>query len=164
MRHLNRRAGARGVTLIELMIGLGIAAMLLVAAGPFYGDFVSNSRLREAGNTLFSETMFAQSESIKRNATVRVVVTGAAIQTRDMSVGATGTVIRDIAMPAPVTAAANTTFDFSSDGRPSPFGTAIAVNLVATGAVCSDERRCPGLRVDAGGAVRLCGNYLSGCP
>ena len=37
----------RGLTLIELMVGLTIAAFLLMAAAPFFGDYIRNSRLRE---------------------------------------------------------------------------------------------------------------------
>jgi len=32
-----------------------------------------------------------------------------------------------------------------------------------TDTTCSTELRCPGLRVDAGGAMRLCGNHLDSC-
>ena len=110
MRHLSPRHRSRGLTLIELMIGLAITAMLAVAAGPFYGDYVANSRLREGGNALFAETMFAQSEAIKRNARVRVNVNGADVETRDMTASAAGDVIRTIAMPAPVLAASAATF------------------------------------------------------
>jgi type IV fimbrial biogenesis protein FimT len=154
----------RGFTLIELMIGLGIAAMLLLVGAPFFGDYVNNSRLRESGNTLFAETLFAQSEAIKRNATMRVVVTGSKVETRDMLAGGTGTLVREVTFAEPVAALANATFNIGSDGRPAPFGTAVAVNLGISGLSCSGANvRCPGLRIDAGGAVRLCGNYLSGC-
>jgi type IV fimbrial biogenesis protein FimT len=164
MRHLSPTSAARGLTLIELMIGLAIMAMLAVAAGPFYGDYVANSRLREGGNALFAETMFAQSEAIKRNARVQVSVTGATVETRDMTASAAGVVIRTIALPNPVVAAADATFTFGSDGRPTPFGTAVSVNVVASGQTCSSDRRCPGLRIDAGGAVRLCGDHQVNCP
>jgi type IV fimbrial biogenesis protein FimT len=158
------RAWVRGFTLIELMIGLGIAAMLLLVGAPFFGDYVNNSRLRESGNTLFAETLFAQSEAIKRNATMRVVVTGSKVETRDMLAGGTGTLVREVTFAEPVAALANATFNIGSDGRPAPFGTAVAVNLGISGLSCSGANvRCPGLRIDAGGAVRLCGNYLSGC-
>lgn len=161
---MHRRALARGFTLIELMIGLGIAAMLLLVGAPFFGDYVNNSRLRESGNTLFAETLFAQSEAIKRNATMRVVVTGSKVETRDMLAGGTGTLVREVTFAEPVAALANATFNIGSDGRPAPFGTAVAVNLGISGLSCSGANvRCPGLRIDAGGAVRLCGNYLSGC-
>lgn len=164
MRHLMRRSAARGLTLIELMIGLAITAMLLVAAGPFYGDYVANSRLREGGNALFAETMFAQSEAIKRNVRVQVSVAGASVETRDMNASAAGDVIRTITLPAPVQAASAATFSFGSDGRPTPFGTSVSVDIVASGQTCSSDRRCPGLRVDAGGAVRLCGDHQVSCP
>lgn len=164
MRHLSGGRGERGMTLIELMIGLAIAAVMLMAGVPFFGDYVANSRLREGGNALYAETMFAQSEAIKRNATVRVVASGSTVRTLDMTAAADGVPIREIALPAPVSVAAATTFDFGSDGRPAPFGTAVSINLAATATTCSADRRCPGLRIDAGGALRLCGNYLSGCP
>lgn len=165
MRHLTpRTAPSRGFTLIELMIGLAIAAMLLMVGAPYFGDYINNSRLRESGNTLFAETMFAQGEAIKRNTTMRVVVTGSKVETRDMLAGGTGTLVREVTFAEPVATLATASFDFSSDGRPAPFGTAVAVNLGISGLSCSgDNVRCPGLRVDAGGAVRLCGNYLSGC-
>jgi len=154
----------RGMTLIELMIGLSIAAILLVVGMPYFGDYVTNSRLRESGNTLYSEAMFAQSEAIKRNLTVRVTVSGATVQTRDMSAGDPGALIREVAFAEPVTVATTTVFDLGSDGRPRDFPTAVSVNLNIAGQTCSSDRRCPGLRIDAGGAVRLCGNHLSGCP
>jgi type IV fimbrial biogenesis protein FimT len=164
MRHLKALRRARGVTLIELMIGLAIGAVLLALGMPFFGDYIANSRLREGGNALFAETLFAQSEAIKRNATVRIVVSGSSVQTRDMVAGEPGVLIREFGLPAPVAAAAAVTYNFGSDGRPAPFGTAVAVNLHLPGQTCTSERRCPGLRVDAGGAARLCGDHLSGCP
>lgn len=165
MRYLmSARAAARGFTLIELMIGLAIGAMLLLAGAPFFGDYINNSRLRESGNTLFAEALFAQSEAIKRNVTMRVVVSGRTVQTRDLLAGGTGTLVREVMLADPVAAVTAVTFDIGSDGRPSPFGTAVAVNLAISGLACTgDNVRCPGLRIDAGGAVRLCGNYLSGC-
>ena len=161
MRRLKSRS--RGMTLIELMVGLAVMAVLATAAAPFLGDMVANSRLREAGNLLFGETLLAQSEAIKRNTTVRVSTNGSSVQTLDMTVPATPVVLRARTLPGAVQAPAKT-FDFGPAGRPAPFGTAVSVNLAAASATCSDDLRCPGLRVDAGGAVRLCGNYLVSCP
>lgn len=164
MRHLitgGRRQ--RGVTLIELMVGLAVMAVLAAAAAPYMGDMVVNSRLREAGNLLFSETLMAQSESIKRNTTVRVSTSGATVQVLDMTLPATPVVLRARTLPGNAVAPV-TTFDFGPEGRPAPFGTAASVNLAMTGATCSSDVRCPGLRVEAGGAIRLCANYLSSCP
>lgn len=158
MRHLN------GFTLIELMIGIAIAAMLLGVGAPYLGDYVANARLREAGNAVYAETLRAQSEAIRRNTTVRVALTGSSMSLRDLSTGGAGTEIRATALPSPVQVATAVNLDIGSDGRPTPFGTSLSANLTATSATCSADLRCPGLRVDSGGAVRLCPNRLDNCP
>lgn len=152
----------RGFTLVELMIGLAIAAWLLTVGVPFMGEMVTNSRLREGGNAIYAETLFAQSEAIKRNTTVRLVVNGSSLLVRDLSAGEPGVQIREAQLPAPVAAGAAANLDFGSDGRPVNFAT-YAVNLGASGVTCSADQRCPGLRVEAGGAIRICSNHLSGC-
>ena len=156
MRHLNQR----GLTLVELMVALAIGALLLATAAPYFGDYMSNSRLRENGNLLFTEALIAQSEAIKRNTTVRLSTTGSTIQVIDMSVAGAPVTLRERATSGGVslpTASVN----FGSQGRPVPFGTSASIDVSASGITCSGDLRCPGLRVDAGGAVRLCGNQLS---
>ncbi len=169
MRHLRTSAAGpvrlapRGFTLIELLIAVAIGALLLTLGVPFFGDYVANARLREGGSAVHAETLHAQSEAIRRNATVRLTVDGATMRLLDMSTGGAGTLIRSTLLPDPVQFTAAADLDFGSDGRPVPFGTSYAVDLTATGETCSAERRCPGLRVDAGGGVRLCADRLSGC-
>lgn len=164
MRFLNlrTRAQSRGVTLIELMVGIAILAVLAAAAGPFFGDYITNSRLREGGNLLLTEALIAQSEAIKRNTQVQLSTNGSVVQVLDITVPATPVVLRERTMPNAV-AAATTTLTFGGEGRPTPFGTAGSINLSISGITCSTDYRCPGLRVDAGGAVRLCGNYQVSC-
>jgi type IV fimbrial biogenesis protein FimT len=164
MRHLTR---PRGLTLIELMIGITIAALLTMVAAPFFGDYLRNSRLREAGNALLTEALIAQSEAIKRNTTVRLSVDGTTVQVieRIPAPGA-DVVLRERTLSGSVAAAAAATLDFGSEGRPVPFGTVGSINLSMTSVTCSDDARCPGLRVDAGGATRLCTTHLDtvNCP
>lgn len=168
-----RRAASLGLTLIELLVGIAVMAVLASAAAPFFGDMVVNSRLREAGNLVLTETLMAQSEAIKRNTVVRVALNGSTVQVQDMTVPAAPVVLRTRTLvqsvvfqrilvqgqpePAPG-------FDFGPEGRPAPFGTAISVDMAVGGQSCSADVRCPGLRVDAGGGVRLCGNHLESCP
>jgi type IV fimbrial biogenesis protein FimT len=159
---MRRLIDQRGVTLIELVVGIAVLAVLAATAAPYMGDFVINSRLRESGNLLFTETLVAQSEAVKRNTTVRVSTNGAAVQVLDMSLPDAPVVLRTRAMTQNVTAPV-TTFDFGPEGRPAPFGTAVAVNLSMIGTTCSSDLRCPGLRVDAGGAMRLCPDHLVNC-
>ena len=113
---------AHGLTLVELMVGIGIAAILMMASAPFFGDYIRNSRLREAGNALLSEALFAQSEAIKLNATVRLSTSGATVQVIDRTDPLAEVVLRERTLAGNVTAPV-ATIDYGSEGRPLPFGT-----------------------------------------
>lgn len=160
---MRRLSVHRGVTLVELMVGLAVLAVLVATAAPFMGDLVANARLRESGNLLFTEALVAQSEAIKRNTTVRVATDGDTVRVLDMTTPGAPVALRVRQFGTGATAPA-AAFEFGPDGRPVPFGTAVSVNLAATGAACSADLRCPGLRIDAGGATRLCGNHQVNCP
>ncbi len=170
MRRLIRRRGARrcasrGLTLIELMVGLAVLAVLVAAGAPFMGDMVVNSRLRESGNLLYTEAMMAQSEAIKRNTVVRLTAPAAdTVRVHDMTDAASPVLLRERTLPVGATLPTTTSFTFGPEGRPEPFGTAVSVDVGLAGGTCSDDLRCPGLRIDAGGAVRLCSNKLVSCP
>jgi len=153
-----RRAAQRGLTMIELMVTIAVLAILASQAAPYLGDMMTNSRLRESGNLLLAETLIAQSEAIKRNNTVRLAVTATTVQVLDMANPGVPVVLRTSTVPLGVTAPV-VNVDFSPEGRPDPFGTAAAIDLSLSSGTCSADLRCPGLRVDAGGAVRLCGNH-----
>ena len=148
-----------GLTLVELMVALTIGGLLLATAAPYLGDYITNSRLRENGNLLLTEALIAQSEAVKRNATVRMTTSGTTIQVIDLSVPATPVVLRERNTTGGVSLPTTTT-NFGTEGRPLPFGTAVSIDVIAT-VVCSGDLSCPGLRIDAGGAIRLCGNQLS---
>lgn len=152
--------GARGFTLIELLVTLAIAAILLTMGTPLLGDYMVNSRLREGGNAVLAEALFAQSEAIKRNGPVQLSVSGSQLRVRDMTAEGlaadpAGPVLRENRLPDGISATADATVLFSGEGRTSPFGTDYAVDLHKAGITCSADYRCPGLRVDAGGAMRL---------
>lgn len=155
-----RRAAQRGLTMIELMVTIAVLAILAAQAAPYMGDMIANSRLRESGNLLLTETLIAQSEAIKRNNVVRLAITATTVQVLDMANAGAPVVLRTSTLPHGVTSAVSTV-DFSAEGRPNPFGTAVSVDLSSVNGACSADLRCPGLRIDAGGAVRLCGNQLS---
>lgn len=148
--------------MIELLIALAIAGVLVAAASPVFGDYQRNSRLRESGNTVFTEALMAQSEAIKRNTVIQLSTAGAVVQVIDLSLPGAPVVLRERRLAAGVTAAA-ATVDFTGEGRTTPFGTDVSIDLAHVDATCSSDVRCPGLRVDGGGAVRLCGDHTS-CP
>jgi len=60
-----------GFTLIELMIGLAIAAILLVLAMPGYSTWIADSQIRNAAESIASGLRYAQAEAIRQNSTVQ---------------------------------------------------------------------------------------------
>lgn len=159
MRLVNR--SERGLTLVEMMVALAIAALLMVTASPYLGDYNANSRLRESGHTLYSEALIAQSEAIKRNRVVRLAASGGSVQVIDLTDPARPVVLRTRALAEGVRAEA-TVVDFGSQGWPADL-TGVAIDLSHATLTCSSDHRCPGLRVEAGGGIRLCGNHLDDC-
>ena len=61
----------RGVTLIELAIGLAIIGVLLAMALPAFRTFLQNTQIRNAAETTLSGITLARTEAIRRNASVR---------------------------------------------------------------------------------------------
>ncbi len=157
MRQLN--APGRGLTLVELMVAFAIASLLALAAAPFFSDYGINSRLREAGNSVYAEALFAQSEAIKRNRVVRLRTGAAGVVVQDLTDPANPVQLRSRPLPDSVSIDA-VDISFGSSGWPTNL-TAANINLSHATAACSADLRCPGLRVDAGGAIRLCGNKLA---
>ena len=161
--------GGRGLTLLELMVAITVAGFLLVAGAPYFADYTNNSRLREGGTTLQTEALFAQSEAIKRNRVVRLTTSNSTVQVLEANDTAAMTLLRERTLAGGVTAT-TATVDFTPRGYPvdrsvvpSVDFVATSIDLAAPGVTCSADQRCPGLRVDAGGGIRLCGNKLSAC-
>ena len=69
--------GARGFTLVEVIMAITILAILLVIAVPSMTALVRDQRVKAATFDVFSAFAFARSEAIKRNA--NVVITPNAI-------------------------------------------------------------------------------------
>lgn len=73
---LNRaREPARGVTLVELMIGVSLLAFLLMLAGPGFSRWLQNSQIRTAAEALQNGLHLARGEAVRRNQTVRFQLT-----------------------------------------------------------------------------------------
>jgi type IV fimbrial biogenesis protein FimT len=66
-----------GVTLIELMIGLAVLAVLLAIAAPSFADFFEKARVKGAADDLTNFLALARNEATKRDRNVRVVAGGA---------------------------------------------------------------------------------------
>lgn len=57
----------RGFTLIELMVALGVLAVVMLIAIPSFNDMTLGSKLRSQANDLVAGAVLARSEAIKRN-------------------------------------------------------------------------------------------------
>ncbi len=112
-----------GLTLIELMIGLGVVAILGTVAGPSFRDMILSTQITSATNEFISALAYARSEAVKRAAIVRVDAVGG-----DWANGwqiinnADNTVIREFSAPSSTVTLAPSDIDgavitLSFDGR-----------------------------------------------
>jgi type IV fimbrial biogenesis protein FimT len=65
---------AAGFTLIELMIGIAIAALLLALATPAYQDFMTNTQIRNVAESIANGLRTAQAHAIKRNTNIEFIL------------------------------------------------------------------------------------------
>jgi type IV fimbrial biogenesis protein FimT len=62
-----------GLTLIELLIGLVVAAIILSAATPSFVRMIDNNRVTASANEFSASLALAKSEAIKRNRSVKLL-------------------------------------------------------------------------------------------
>jgi type IV fimbrial biogenesis protein FimT len=72
---LRQRHRQRGTTLVELLIGLAIIALLFALGAPGFGTWIQNTQIRTAAETIQSGLQLARGEAVRRNATVRFQLT-----------------------------------------------------------------------------------------
>lgn len=68
---LNTLHNQRGVTLIELMIVLTIAAILLTIGAPSFSDWIQNMRIRNTAESLLNGLQLSRAEAVRLNAQVK---------------------------------------------------------------------------------------------
>lgn len=75
---LTTRHDMRGFTMIELMIGVAVFAILVSVGAPSFMAWVQNTQLRTAAETISAGMQLAKAEAVRRNTNVQFVLTGAA--------------------------------------------------------------------------------------
>lgn len=70
-----KRSSSRGVTLVELMIGLAILALLLAMGLPSFSAWIANSKVRNAAEGLQAGLAIARTEAMRQNRNVEFVIT-----------------------------------------------------------------------------------------
>jgi len=71
------RACSRGMSLIEMLIGMGIMVLLLFIAVPDFSMWMANSRIRTAAESIQDGLRFARAEAVRQNTPVRFQLTAA---------------------------------------------------------------------------------------
>jgi type IV fimbrial biogenesis protein FimT len=70
--HGRRPHGCRGLTFVELLVTITVAAVLLAVAIPSFSAMLHASRLRGAEDNLKAHLRYAMAESVKRNRSISV--------------------------------------------------------------------------------------------
>ena len=68
---LEKLHAARGMTLIELMVGIAIVAVLFAAAAPSFTVWIQGAKIRTAAEAAQNGLNLARAEAVRRNTTVR---------------------------------------------------------------------------------------------
>ncbi|MDO9421636.1 MAG: GspH/FimT family pseudopilin [Herminiimonas sp.] len=174
-----------GVTLIELIIGLAIVAVLLAIAVPNFSTFIANTKIRNAAEAIQNGLSLARVEAVRRNANVQLVlgsgtswtvgcetvVAGcpATIQARTAAEGSSSISIATSEVVASTNVAAATpvftsALSFNNLGRVTNGTLALGNNALfdisnAAGGTCAvigGPMRCLRVVVTSGGQVRMC--------
>ena len=148
------RARARGFTMVEMVITLGVFAIVMAKGLPAIADFNTNSRLRSAAADLHQGASLARSEAIKRNVRTELRVVTNMWSVWDVT-AVPPTMLR-FGLFDPAITAAGLTLAFQSNGRTFPAGTVATIGVTPTTASCGTDIRCPSVRITAGGSALVC--------
>ena len=157
---------ARGLSLIELMIGLAIFGILLTTGLPTYSAWIQNTKIRNTAESVMTGLQLARNEALRRNTsvqftfgantdwTVSVVNPAETIQSRPSAQGSYGVTAARVPANA-------TTLTFNSLGRvmANADGSASFTQLdfdVPTAILPAAASRDLRITVGTGGRMRLC--------
>ncbi len=161
---------ARGFSLVELMISVVILAIAMAAAMPSFSQWIQNTHIRSATESLLNGIQRARAEAVTRNVTVTFTVSGDSFWT------VTDTALNQVIesrplseIPASITrtyspvpdppATAPTTLTFNNLGIRDPntdSSEPIAAIDVDSSALAEDDSRNLRIIIGAGGIARMC--------
>lgn len=144
MRPASLRGRMRGFTLVEMMVVMGIVAILAAFAAPNLGLMIKRQRIKTAAFDVFASLTFARSEAIKRNNMVTLTPVANDWARGWQITDANNNVLRDQKGWDNVTVTGPATVGFSGSGRlAAGAGTPFALTGGAYGAtVYSGDYRC----------------------
>lgn len=182
---LNPVNNSNGFSLIELLVGVIILAIIASAGAPNFLAWIQNSQIRTAAESISSGLQLARAEAVRRNANIYFSLNGTAnvdsswrfgcvtpvadldadgvadcptiIQSRSGSEGTDNAQV----------ASNSATVTFNGLGRSSnSTNSTLIINITnPTGGEClqnNGEMRCLNVMVALGGQIRMCNPALSG--
>lgn len=178
-------ARQRGISLIELIIGIAILGIILGAGVPAYTTWIANSRVHNAAEALLNGLQLARAEALSRNTRVQLTLNAdsgwtigcvtataecpATIQTRPGAEGSANLTL-SITLADATTTAGPASIAFDALGRPAGANPIVRVDLdVPTTVLAAADSRELRLLIAAAGQARMCDPYFSssdpqGCP
>lgn len=72
---LNPTHSQRGVSLVELAVGLVIIGLLLALAAPNYAVWIQNTKIRGTAEAILNGLQLARTEAVRRNTLIRLTLT-----------------------------------------------------------------------------------------
>ena len=161
---------ARGFSLVELMISVVILAIAMAVAMPSFSQWIQNTHIRSATESLLNGIQRARAEAVTRNVTVTFTVSGddfwtvtdtaldQVIESRPRSeIPASVTINASSALSPP--APAPTTLTFNNLGvrnANTDSSEPIAAIDVDSSALAEDDSRNLRIIIGAGGIARMC--------
>jgi len=124
--------GARGFTLIELMVTIAIAAILLAVVVPSFSDLLARRRLEGMANELSADLQYARTEAVSRRLPVRLsTLVGGTGYTVVADPTGTPLTLKTVTLTDGVSVTASTTMTFTPL-RGLPNETTVSIDVAST--------------------------------
>lgn len=160
----------RGFTMIEMMVAVAILAVTVSAAVPGFTQFVANTQIRSATESVRNGIQLARAEAVKRNAQVRFTlqtdtswVIGCTTPVVDVcpAVIQSKTANESAAKSIALTMVGSKEITFTNLGTVTPAAGQLSVINVDHKTLSAADTRDLRVMVGAGGSVRMCDPNIS---
>ena len=140
-----RRHAAAGFTIVEMLVAIGVLAIMLAFAATSMSGMAASQQVRTAAYDVYSTLTHARSEALTRNATVTVAPVDGDWARGWTVTEAGGTVLRRQNAYSRVTLSGPAQVIFSGDGRASSIAVPFSFSAPE---IAADNQRCVRLRLN----------------
>lgn len=137
--------GSAGFTIIEILVTVGVLAILLALTGPALSGMAASQQVKTASYDMYATLSLARSEALTRNTSVTVEAVEADWARGWTVTEAGGTVIRRQTAYPRVALSGPVRVIFNGDGRPDSIATPFAMSAADAN---TESYRCVRLRLN----------------